>query len=107
MNRVLLTFSLSPSDGERVGVRGLLHFRFPPFAVGAAPESGRALVAHNFVLFAIEVDGMTRAPRDISEMTEQRALLPIFNLRLQIFSGTYRLDEIAEMQNIVVLAFDL
>src|SRR5689334_6482814 len=84
-----------------------LYFWFPAMSVAATPECRGALITNNSVLFAVEVDSMTCAPCDISEMTEQRAFLPILNFGFQFLSRTYRFDKIAKVKNIVVLAFDL
>src|SRR5690242_5106338 len=84
-----------------------LYLWLPPFAISSTPKCGRGFVSDDFVLFAVEVDGMTGAPRDIAQMTEKRALLAIFDFGLQFLARPYCFNKIAEMQNVVVLAFDL
>ncbi len=106
----LLSSSPCPLLQRRRGGGILRHalrdFRFPPTAIRAIPKLAGLLVRNYFARLRFEVDCVTSAPGDVSQVTKQRALLAIFNLRIQFCSFANAGDEVREVQHIVGLAFD-
>jgi len=79
--------------------RGRSHFRFPARAVAPPAKLSCGFVTHDLACCRIKIHGVPRAPGDIAQVAEQRALLSLANFGTESFTVANRLHKIGEGHN--------
>src|SRR5262245_9772959 len=92
-----LRLSARPQAAPAISV---LHLRLPSLLVLPGPQRLRVLVAEDVAALRVALQRSASAIGDVPQVAQQRGLVPLFDLAVQLGPRTDRVEEVADMDRV-------